>query len=154
MFFALWFSKVCVHIFACVCRISLSVFLGGLVLRRAVCLTRIQNISHPLPQSPHTGFVFVQNNTYSWQHWLPMRAHLRNFPSILYSTTCTRKCRVPVEGCHFCHRRCWTGSSNHTSSVTMNELPLGFTFSQWAVHSVQIHSVHSIVSSLWVHIFT
>lgn len=59
---------------------------GGLVFRRAVYLTRIHNISLPLPPTPHPGFVFVQSKTYSWQSWLDMRAHLRNAPSVLYGT--------------------------------------------------------------------
>lgn len=105
---------------------------GGHVFRCIVYLNRIPNISHPLPPSLHPGFVFVQNETYSWQSWLHMRAHLRNAPGMLYSTPCMSKCRGLVGGSHFCHHRRWMGSSNHTSSITINGLPVGITFPQGA----------------------
>lgn len=125
-----WFMVfwVCVRIFACGCMHSLCV---GHVFRCAVYLTRISNIS-----LPHPGFVFVQNESYSWQSWLHMWVHLRNAPSMLYSTPCTSKCRGLVWGSHFCHHHHWTGSSNHTSSITMNGLPIGITFPQWATSKV------------------
>lgn len=140
----LWFSE-CVHIFACECMHSLCVFLGGSDVQSTSPESRT-SLSPALPPSPHPGFVLVQNKTYSWQRRLDMRAHLRNAPAVLYSAPCTSQRGGLVGGSHFCHHRRGMGSSNRTSSVRINRLPVGITFPQWAV-SFQTHCVDSVVSN-------
>lgn len=134
----LWFSEyVCV----CVCA-YLSCFL---YVRACV---QVCSLTSP-PRSPS---ILAQSKikTSSWQRRLAMRAHLRNAPSMLYSTS---KCGGPVGGIHFCHHLCWRGSANHTSSATISGLPVGIAVPQWAVSFVPHSLWKTPVSNQRVTIF-
>lgn len=104
--------------------ISLSLSLHPLI--RALCLCKTK----PIPGRASS----------TWGHIWGM------LPSMLYSTPCASKCGGLVGGIHFCHHRCWMGSSNHTSSVKINGLPVGIISPQWAV-SFWTHCVDSVVSN-------
>lgn len=98
----------------------------------------------PFPPFPHPAFVFVQNKTYSWQRWLNMMAYLSYAPCTLHSTPYTSKSKDLVGGNNFCHHHCRMGSSNHTSSITINGLRVGI-----ALHTVNyfipksLYTLHS-----------
>lgn len=116
-----------------------TVFLGGICSDvQSTTPESVISLSLSLP-SLHPGFVFVQNKTDSRQSLLNMRAHLRNVPSMLYSSAC------PSAGV-------WLGVitsviiidgifQTQIISYKKKRLSVGVPFPQWPVHSFQIHSV-------------
>lgn len=112
----------------------LCAFLGGICSDvQSGTAARIPKISLSLS---HRTLIKVQNKTFSWQSWLEWRGHLSNTPSLLYNSL--SNCGVWLGLVTSVIIAIRFGSSKHSSSVSINGLPVGIAFPHWAVSFIPI----------------